>query len=680
MGVLFVLLAAAWACSRGAASAGGREPPENLGLHVWKIARGFETTFRAGLPVGTGRNVEKHPIFPNVALREPIGGGLVECTLETRFPRPRQFARPALLFPGIGEFYQIFLNGQLIHDAWGEQAGGLRVQSRYRRNLVVPVPRDVIRDTNILVVRLRGQAPRSFLSHNFVFGLTSAQGVFLGGLEWLQDRADESLKMVLYGAYLFFGLYHLLFFVHRTRERYHLYFGLFSVALSLYLLGFSERSFQLIPDFTLQQRVSYPTQPMAMGLFLLFLNSFFFPPGTHRTFLILTSSANALFAGAMLLSPAPLLQSILPAWYVVAAPQLGYMGYVLVVVLARRMRYARRTAAGLLFGILFVVWDMLDTLTFNTQVRLTEYAHLLVILSLVTVLAQRFLDVHSASERLNLELTDQRNAFARFVPREFLDLLDRTSITSVRLGDHTERELTILVADIRQFGLLAEKMSPSDNFKFLNAYLSRVGPQIRRHNGFIDKYIGDAIMALFQQPEDAIRAAIEMRRSLFSYNEHRTRLGYPAIDVGIGVHTGQLVLGTIGEAERMEGTVISDDVNLAFRLEDTTKLMGAPVIFSVATLQRLSDPTRYQIRFLGKLAMKHRDEPVSIYELLDGLEDEPKTARMASRTEFERAVFAYYAEDFPLATRGFEELQRNNQDDGAVAYYLAECRRKRISA
>lgn len=643
---------------------------------AWHVRRGFEPADLRGVEYRPGsRAIKEFPLFPNRIFGVPIGDSQNEFTASVKFSLDPDARRQgaALSFPGIGETYQIFLNGLELYSSFPADTQSGKEFSGYRRNLVVPVPGRLLRENNVLVVRMRGYAPATPLSANFHLGLTSSQEIRIGNEQRLRHDADESLQLILYGAYVFFGLYHLLFFAHRPRDRYHLFFGLFSITLSVYLLTFSERAFEISPNFVWQQRIAYPAQPAALGLFLLFLNSFFFSGVRHRTLMGLVTLSNGLFIVAMLTLPYRYLQSLLLGWYLVAAPQLGYVFFVIFSVNRQKLPYARRTTVGMSLGVAFVVWDIVDTVFLNTQIRLTQYAHLLVILSLVTILAQRFLDVHSASEEMNTKLVQQSNAFARFVPAEFLDLLNQRSIMDVKLGDNTERELTILVADIRQFGKLSESMSPAENFHFLNAYLSRVGPLIRRNHGFIDKYIGDAIMALFVSAQDGVQAAIEMRRSLFDYNEQRRESGKAEIDVGIGVHTGRLILGTIGEAERMEGTVISDDVNLAFRLENATKQLGAPVIISVGTLQKLTDPTAYGIRFLGKVFVKHRQEAVSMYELLDGLNETARLQRSALRMDFERALFHYYSDEFAAARVLLESIVNQDPTDRAASFYLQQC-------
>ncbi|HRY99911.1 MAG TPA: adenylate/guanylate cyclase domain-containing protein, partial [Bacteroidales bacterium] len=181
-------------------------------------------------------------------------------------------------------------------------------------------------------------------------------------------------------------------------------------------------------------------------------------------------------------------------------------------------------------------------------------------------------------------------AYSRFVPRQFLDILGKESYTDIRLGDQVEREMTILFSDMRSFTTLSETMSPKQNFDFINAYLGVMEPVIRQHNGFIDKYIGDAIMALFpRSPEDAVGASLAMRGALSRFNRENSAAGWPTVEIGIGIHTGRLMLGIVGAEGRMDGTVISDAVNLAARLEGLTKEYGCHTIISEESIGKMSD-------------------------------------------------------------------------------------------
>ena len=264
-------------------------------------------------------------------------------------------------------------------------------------------------------------------------------------------------------------------------------------------------------------------------------------------------------------------------------------------------------------------------------------------------------------------------AYSRFVPREFLAHLNRESIVSVQLGDQLQGTMTVLFADIRSFTTLSESMSPAENFAFLNAYLRMVAPVIRSCHGFIDKYIGDAIMAIFpDSPADAMQAAAGMHRSLERYNDSRALKGRKPIRIGVGVHTGSLMLGVIGVEDRMEGTVISDSVNLASRIEGLTGPYGARVLVSAQALEGgLRDGVR--ARFVDRVRVKGKNEPVELHELLD-----PATPDGARKLEtlasFEIAVEHYQQRRFGEAFAGFDRILALDNADGAARIYAARAR------
>ncbi len=270
-----------------------------------------------------------------------------------------------------------------------------------------------------------------------------------------------------------------------------------------------------------------------------------------------------------------------------------------------------------------------------------------------------------------LELTD---AAKRFVPHEFLNFLGHKSIVDVQLGDQVQQEMSIMFADIRNFATLSERMSPKENFDFINDYLSRVGPVIRAHHGFIDKYIGDAVMALFPNTaDDALQAAIALQKQVSFYNFERQQNGDGAISIGVGLHTGSLMLGTIGESERMESTVIADAVNLASRLESLTKIYGASILISGDTLIELAEAINYHYRFLGRVQIKGKNKLVSVFEVLDAEPTKLQELKWHTKTRFEEAIVLYYQQKFDLAAKIFQEVIQINNQDKAAKFYLKQC-------
>ena len=270
------------------------------------------------------------------------------------------------------------------------------------------------------------------------------------------------------------------------------------------------------------------------------------------------------------------------------------------------------------------------------------------------------------------ELTD---AYGRFVPHQFLNLLGYESIIDVNLGDQVQEEMSVLFADIRDFTTLSETMSPQENFNFINAYLSRMEPAITSNNGFIDKYIGDAIMALFSDcADDAVKAGIAMLNILTDYNEHRQNIGYIPIKIGIGINSGSLMLGTVGGKSRMDSTVISDAVNLASRIEGLTKEYGVPLLISQETLERLRNPADYAIRIVDKVQVKGKSKYVIVYEVFDADPPEILMAKLANLPIYTEAMSLCDRKEFREAGKLFEQCLRTNSSDRVARIYLKRCR------
>ncbi|MCA1992217.1 MAG: PAS domain-containing protein, partial [Coleofasciculus sp. S288] len=238
-------------------------------------------------------------------------------------------------------------------------------------------------------------------------------------------------------------------------------------------------------------------------------------------------------------------------------------------------------------------------------------------------------------------------AYERFVPRQFLQFLNKKSIVDVKLGDQVQKEMSILFSDIRDFTSLSESMTPEDNFKFLNAYLSRMEPAVIRNNGFIDKYIGDEIMALFSGgADDAVKAGIAMLQTLTEYNQHRLKSSYAPIKIGIGINTGSLMLGTVGGTFRMDSTVISDAVNLASRLEEMTKYYKVPLLISHHTFSQLQDANHYAFRLIDRVQVRGKTAAVSVYEIFDADRPEIRDGKLATKQDFEQALLLFHMEAF----------------------------------
>jgi DNA-binding response OmpR family regulator/class 3 adenylate cyclase len=274
------------------------------------------------------------------------------------------------------------------------------------------------------------------------------------------------------------------------------------------------------------------------------------------------------------------------------------------------------------------------------------------------------------------ELERKVSTFHKFVPVQFLKLLNLEEYDEIKLGLCVEKKMTVMFSDIRDFTLLSEKMTPQENFNFINSYLTQMEPIIDTHHGFIDKYIGDAIMALFPScADDAVQAAIAMLKQLEKYNEGRQRAGYKTIQIGIGLHTGPLMLGTVGHHNRMDGTVISDAVNLASRVEGLTKTYGTSLLITEETYQQLSDASQYQIRIIDCVNVKGKTEQVTIYEVFDGDSGLKLKQKSESVLDFEQGFACFHHEQFEKALSFFEKVLQVNKNDLAAQIYLNHCQK-----
>ncbi|MDP5168948.1 MAG: hypothetical protein NWR72_01780 [Bacteroidia bacterium] len=279
-----------------------------------------------------------------------------------------------------------------------------------------------------------------------------------------------------------------------------------------------------------------------------------------------------------------------------------------------------------------------------------------------------------AERALNMELSKVNTAFGRFVPHEFLKSLGRANATEVLLGDQVERKVTVLFSDIRSYTTLSEQMTPKENFDFLNGYLGRIGPVIQQHHGFVNQYYGDGIMALFMShPSDAVEAAIEIQQTVARYNQEREAKHRDPIKIGVGLHTGMLMMGVIGDTLRMNAGVVSDSVNTASRMEGLTKQFGVNILLSETTAEELTQ--RNSLRSLGRVLVKGRVTPMAIYECFAA--DSPEEADSKSRSlEMHNQALQHFVEgEFAEALRVWDQSLVISPNDQVLLRFQKMCQK-----
>lgn len=275
----------------------------------------------------------------------------------------------------------------------------------------------------------------------------------------------------------------------------------------------------------------------------------------------------------------------------------------------------------------------------------------------------------------NQRLVDLTSSYSRFVPFQFLELLNRESIEEIGAGDAIGVEMNVLFADIRDFTALSEQLGPEGAFAMLNEFLAAVEPAIEKEGGFVNQYLGDAIMALFPgEPDAALRCALAMIDKTQALNIRRRSRNQAEIRFGIGIASGPLMLGAIGGGQRLDSNVVGDTANLAARTESLTKLFGARIVFTDQTRESLKDASRFEIRELDRAVVMGRERAVTIYELMDRDTPELKAQKQQIQAQFEAGLRQYRAGEFLAACKRFEACVSLAPDDRAAALYIERCR------
>lgn len=512
-----------------------------------------------------------------------------------------------------------------------------------------------------------------------VGGLRTAP--IFGPADLVQRLRDQDLirDLLLLGAILAMGFYHLGLYLSRREDRGSLLFGIFCLCMALRIFTTNQVPAQIVfPELSYlwQSRLEYLSFVAGGGFFILFL-AFTFEVRFVKTIAWVYSAICLAYSALVLVTHVSFFSEILYQLQIIVL-----IGVVLALgILIAAAFVGRRGVFASLLGMFFFAASVINDLLFYRGVHdfgpIFHYGLFFFILAQSYLLSRLFAWAYEAVRQLSDNLQSTNKAYQRFVPLQFLELLKRENITDVRLGDQTARDMTVLFTDIRAFTELSETLSPEDNFNFLNSYLKRMAPIVSAHGGFVDKYIGDAIMALFPgSPEQAVRAAIAMQAEVRNYNQHRASMNYAPIRIGIGVHTGQLMLGIIGAEERLEGTVISDTVNTAARIEGLTRAYGVGLLVSGTVREKLlASGENVPHRLLGRVRVKGRRESVDIYELLDAYPEADRPAFVETAEQFERAVRAALKGRREESVRDFREVLERNPADTVAEFYISRDRK-----
>lgn len=264
----------------------------------------------------------------------------------------------------------------------------------------------------------------------------------------------------------------------------------------------------------------------------------------------------------------------------------------------------------------------------------------------------------------------------RYVTKQVVDLIMEHPDSIILDGE--ERQSTILFTDIRNFTSIAEKMDPKELVQMLRSYFTLMVDASFKYQGTVDKFIGDSIMVIFgaptPQPDHALLAvntALEMQNSMMHFNEQYNNKSFAPIKMGIGINTGNIVVGNIGSKDRLEYTAIGDSVNLASRLEGTNKNYGTNIIISENTYQLIKE--EIYCRKLDKVMVKGKEIAINIYEVIDKYVN-LKKSKINQLEIFNEGLKYYKDRDWDKAIKEFEKFLKISKHDEPSKLYIKRCK------
>ncbi len=280
------------------------------------------------------------------------------------------------------------------------------------------------------------------------------------------------------------------------------------------------------------------------------------------------------------------------------------------------------------------------------------------------------LGISIENARLYEGMSATNKMYQKFVPLPFLNTLGYDSILSIKLGDQIQREMTIMFTDIRSYTTISEMLSPQENFKFINEYLSYTAPCIEAYGGFINHFTGDGIMALFPDADQALKASIVLQQEVRRYNKDRQLTNQQSIKVGIGLHTGLIMLGVIGDVDRHDAGVISNEVTTASRIEGLTKMFDASILVSESTLSKIENLSEYNYRYLGSVQVKGRTLAVKVFECFSGDPESIIDLKNQTLDDFSEGLKSYFERDFIIAAGHLKKVLNVNPVDITAERYF----------
>ncbi|MCD1654326.1 adenylate/guanylate cyclase domain-containing protein [Treponema zuelzerae] len=438
-----------------------------------------------------------------------------------------------------------------------------------------------------------------------------------GGLtEVSRQRSLHRLFLIIpFGALLAMGVYFIALFLYSPKEKASLWLGLLSFLFALRISCYDEFFLlDFVPSLPHEVlfRLGYMTFALGLAGFAAFVRSLY-PFLVGRKVFALVVSVSLLYGAVSAVLPVSAATGVLSFFQVFSIISALWIIRTMIRAIRLRLEGSLIFMSGFLFFFGIVLRDILLANRVFEGVFLAHYGVFGIIFAMGLMVVSRMTGAFSREEQLSGELALMNESLKRFIPTEFLSLLNKKSVMEVSLGDTVKKEMCILFV---HFGFDCLSAAEADRLALLdhfNALLLKINPLVRDAGGFVDKYLSGGLMVLFpDRGERALRCAVAMARIFDRVNCESAMPFIRSLSFHAGLHRGELMLGTIGERERMEGTVVSDAVNIASRLSEWAVERDAAVAVSAEVYSEAGDSVPAVFR--GAVQLRGRARPVSVYE------------------------------------------------------------------
>lgn len=569
----------------------------------------------------------------------------------------------SLKFLSISSAYDLYINGKKIHSVGKPGSDILSETAAYLPD-TVDIPPLTDPDLEILIHISNFHHNKGGLWRKVLFG-RKTDIHRKRNLEIFQD-------LFLAGSLFIIGIYHLGIYYQTRKEFFSLHFAAFCIMIFVRVCITGEMVFSyLFPEFPWEWQITieYINFQLAAVFGLLYFTSLFKEKSLHWVNMGIVGLFSVLSLFTLFTPPLIFTKSLF-LFEILIFSAILYAAAALILSLKKK----KEGSYIFIYGVLILGAAVLNDLLYvSGKIETGLYSPLgffFFIFTQAFLISTFFNKSLEKVANLSEKLRATNRSYGRFVPIEFLSILGKKDVMSVGLGDVIEQEVNLLFCDIRSFTALSEKSKPNEVFNFLNSYFEKMNELIIQYEGIIDKYIGDAILAIFPgKPENAVNCAIEMQKLLRDSdfllgNENKK------ISAGIAIHHGQVLLGVIGGQKLIQTTVISDAVNTCARLQSLTKTYGVSIIISETILNNLDDPADYRIRFLDHAVVPGKEDSIYVCEIYDHESEDQIRLKVQSKKAFDQGIMIYHTGDHEKAWNSFMEVLKINPQDSAAIVYM----------